>query len=345
MRSNLRDRFGRPTMWVALLALSFLLAPGAEAQCIGDCNGDGQVTVDELIRGTNIALGNAPLENCPSFDRNMDGQVTVDEILAAVDAALEGCDAPPSATSTLTPTATVTATHTLPPLPTATFTATPTLTATATATPTPTATPTATETPLPGPQITFFGLVDNDGGPLTVKEVLPDGTRVYERAFGRGFLIVVEAKPGPNGSQPGTDLFNSRPGDPNARPDVQIQADQDLGNGSREVCDSASPDPEVTPGGIPAINPPSYDPGSQMVADALNDLSCRFADNSVDKCTRNAGGNPSFVDPTSTKQVCTGGPVSGEYAFAEGDTLLTARWRDGAGVLGGPDRILVRVGF
>jgi hypothetical protein len=332
-------RNARTGVLLALFALACVPARSADAQCVGDCDGDGQVTVNELIKGTNIALGNLPLEECPSFDRNMDSQVTVDEILAAVDAALEGCDAPPSPTPTATPTATVTATQTLPPPPTATFSATSTVTATATAT------PTATETPLPGPQITFFGLVDNNGDPIEIEEELPDGTRVYKRTFGRGFLIVVEAKPGASGRQPATDLFNSDPGDPNARPDVQIQADRDLGNGSLEVCDAAVPDPEATPGGIPAINPPSYDPGSQMIADALNDLSCRFADNSVDKCTLNASDNPAFVDPESTKQVCSGGPVSGEYAFAEGDTLLTVRWRDGAGVLGGPDRIIVRVGF
>ena len=59
--------------------------------CPGDCNGDGQVTIDELIKGVNIALGQQPLAACPAFDRGGDGQVTIDDLIAAVNAALTGC--------------------------------------------------------------------------------------------------------------------------------------------------------------------------------------------------------------------------------------------------------------
>jgi hypothetical protein len=62
--------------------------PGA---CVGDCNGDGEVSVDELIRGVNIALGNAGLGQCPGFDVNGDGEVSVNELVQAVNAALGGC--------------------------------------------------------------------------------------------------------------------------------------------------------------------------------------------------------------------------------------------------------------
>ena len=61
----------------------------AAAACTGDCDGDGAVTVDELLVGVNIALGNAPVSACPSFDSNGDGSVTIDEILTAVNNALE----------------------------------------------------------------------------------------------------------------------------------------------------------------------------------------------------------------------------------------------------------------
>jgi hypothetical protein len=61
--------------------------------CAGDCNGDGAVTVDELIKGVNIALGTAPLDQCPSFDANGDLVVTVDELIRAVNNALAGCAA------------------------------------------------------------------------------------------------------------------------------------------------------------------------------------------------------------------------------------------------------------
>jgi hypothetical protein len=58
--------------------------------CVGDCSGDGEVTVDELITMVNIALGGA-VTNCPPGDANADGEITVDEIVAAVNKALNGC--------------------------------------------------------------------------------------------------------------------------------------------------------------------------------------------------------------------------------------------------------------
>jgi len=66
-------------------------ATAGVSACVGDCNGDGSVTVDEIITGVNIALGVTPLSACPVFDGNDDGTVTVDEILQAVNNALNGC--------------------------------------------------------------------------------------------------------------------------------------------------------------------------------------------------------------------------------------------------------------
>jgi hypothetical protein len=78
---------------VALMTISGL----ALGDCVGDCNGDGQVSIDEVLRGVNIALGNIALADCRALDRNGDGAVTVDEVLAAVAAALDGCDPAPLA--------------------------------------------------------------------------------------------------------------------------------------------------------------------------------------------------------------------------------------------------------
>jgi hypothetical protein len=63
----------------------------AAVACNGDCNGNDQVTIDELIKGVNIALGNLLVANCPAFDANVDGVVTIDELLKAVNRAQNGC--------------------------------------------------------------------------------------------------------------------------------------------------------------------------------------------------------------------------------------------------------------
>lgn len=59
--------------------------------CVGDCNGDSAVTVDEIITMVNIALGNQAVSNCLAGDGNNDGAITVDEIVTAVTNALNGC--------------------------------------------------------------------------------------------------------------------------------------------------------------------------------------------------------------------------------------------------------------
>jgi hypothetical protein len=62
--------------------------------CVGDCNGSGQVTVDEILTMVNIALSNTSISACEAGDENHDSQITVDEILAAVNNALNGCTGP-----------------------------------------------------------------------------------------------------------------------------------------------------------------------------------------------------------------------------------------------------------
>lgn len=60
---------------------------------MGDCDGDKQVTIDELLRGVNIALGNVPVDQCRALDANRDEQVTVEELVSGVNKALNGCGA------------------------------------------------------------------------------------------------------------------------------------------------------------------------------------------------------------------------------------------------------------
>ena len=65
---------------------------GTPQPCVGDCDGSGMVSIDELIRGVGIAVGTAgALAQCPAFDCHGTGQVTVDCLVKAVNAALTGC--------------------------------------------------------------------------------------------------------------------------------------------------------------------------------------------------------------------------------------------------------------
>jgi hypothetical protein len=59
--------------------------------CVGDCGADGTVTINELLVGVNIALGDAALESCPMFDCNGSRRLTIDCLVRAVDASLNGC--------------------------------------------------------------------------------------------------------------------------------------------------------------------------------------------------------------------------------------------------------------
>ncbi len=101
------------------MALSILLlsAGRLSAQCSGDCDGDRNVAVGELIVGVNVALGQRPLDDCTAFDSNGNGRVDINELLAAVRVALDTCPTP-VATATPTDTATPTPTDTATPSPT-----------------------------------------------------------------------------------------------------------------------------------------------------------------------------------------------------------------------------------
>ena len=60
--------------------------------CPGDCNGDGEVLVNELIAGVGILLGSGDLAGCASIDGDGNGVVAVNELVAGVRSALDGCD-------------------------------------------------------------------------------------------------------------------------------------------------------------------------------------------------------------------------------------------------------------
>jgi parallel beta-helix repeat protein len=74
-----------------LITLQALAPPGWI--CPGDCDEGGEVTIDELMNGVRVALGEASLDACPSFDMSSEGDVTIDELIGSVNAALSGCPA------------------------------------------------------------------------------------------------------------------------------------------------------------------------------------------------------------------------------------------------------------
>jgi YVTN family beta-propeller protein len=62
--------------------------------CAGDCDGDGAVSVAEIIQALNVALDDNLLEQCGSADVDANRDVSIDEIVLAVGHALSGCPAP-----------------------------------------------------------------------------------------------------------------------------------------------------------------------------------------------------------------------------------------------------------
>jgi hypothetical protein len=85
------------TSWLVLtlvLSTDPIGSAAGLAPCVGDCSGDGTVAINEAIIGVNIALGNAPLSMCQSFDRNGDGMVGINELIASIGSILNGCEPP-----------------------------------------------------------------------------------------------------------------------------------------------------------------------------------------------------------------------------------------------------------
>jgi hypothetical protein len=80
---------------LALALAILLIATGAGARCTGDCGGGGgAVSIDELVLGVNVALGQAPPDACPAFPACDIGPVCIADLIRAVRNALEGCPAP-----------------------------------------------------------------------------------------------------------------------------------------------------------------------------------------------------------------------------------------------------------
>ncbi len=189
-----------------------------------------------------------------------------------------------------------------------------------------------------GPQgaaITFFGLAEANGIPLQTIGAI-DGVPVYYRTVGTGFQLVIESRQGPSGAPPGTTTVNWNPDDPLRRPDLQVEVDRPLGDGSSAVCEEN--------GGVPAVDPPTYGP-YQFVTDAINDLGCRFPAPGTSPntaCTQDNFGATGFVDAATQVQFCLQWVRA--LAVPAGETTFSVRWRDVAGNLGPVRQLRLRIG-
>ncbi len=124
----------------AILLTPLLLGmnPAKAQVCVGDCNGDGAVSIADLITAVNISLGATDVSACAAADRDGNGQVSIAELVAAVGNGLRGCPPTPTPEPSATATAQATVDTTETPTPTGVeetpATATPSATATRTGT-------------------------------------------------------------------------------------------------------------------------------------------------------------------------------------------------------------------
>lgn len=248
--------------------------------------------------------------------------------------------APVAGTATTSPTRTRTRTPTRSQTPTLTPTRTLSPTPVATASPTRSATPSSPQ----GPVVTFIGLAQANDELIQPSGMTPGGVPIYTRTFGSGFRIVVEGGVGPSFENVGVSSFSFGGF---AFPDLQVQANQPLGDGSAAICDTAG----ATAGGVPAIHPPSFQETPHILG-AVNDFGCRFVDGagafrgrqaSADSCVQNPpdSGVFNFVHPNTRVQFCA--LVDLALAFPRGETLITARLRDELGNVGQLQQMVVRI--
>jgi len=225
-------------------------------------------------------------------------------------------------------------------------TRTPTPVMTATIPPTTAGTPGATTTvpPQDGPEITYMGITRSDYVVVAPTASDEAGRPILDRLDGAGLVLVIEARSGRDGLPVGATAFNAEGG----APDLQILVSQPLGDGSAAVCDKTRPDI----GGVPGTDPPVFSDTGAAV-DAMNDLGCRVSNGagkpmgipfSADACTipDPTSEEFGFVDGQSTIQFCL--PIAAAWSFQSGETIVSARVRDTAGIVGAAREIVVRIG-
>jgi hypothetical protein len=188
-----------------------------------------------------------------------------------------------------------------------------------------------------GPVITFAGIARADGARVEPAGKTAQGVTIYHHPVGSGFMVVIEGKPGISNVENGRSIYRYSADDPTQRPDLEIEVDRPLGDGSPAVCDARRP----KIGGVPAIDPPSF-AETETISATLNDLSCRFETfiESNASCTVNQYGDFEFLGKESKVQFCL--VIARSWAFQSGDTLVSVRLRDTDGNPGPVSRFVLR---
>ncbi len=190
-----------------------------------------------------------------------------------------------------------------------------------------------------GPFVNYIGVLNKNGAPLVPSGTNGGGVAVYQLPGGSGFTLVIEGRPG--SSHPvGTSTLAAGP---SLFPDLQVQVDHPLGDGSPAVCDDLV-------GGVAAISTPSF-ADTQQNAAAINDFACRFVDGMQRKMGRTVDdactfspvtGDFQFKFLSSTVQFCA--PIVPVIAFHAGDTLVSVRLRDTSGGVSAVSLFIIEVG-
>ncbi|MEO8603557.1 MAG: hypothetical protein ABI629_13365 [bacterium] len=188
-----------------------------------------------------------------------------------------------------------------------------------------------------GPIVSFAGIARADGRRAEPSGKTAQGLPIFQHPVGSGFMVVVEGKPGISNIEVARGIFRYDPKDPTQQPDLQIEVNRPLGDGSLAVCDARRP----TIGGVPAIDPPSFKE-TEKISGALNDLACRFETfiESNASCTLNKYGDFEFLNKESTVQYCM--VVARSWQFSAGETQVSVRLRDTDGNVGPVSRFVLQ---
>jgi hypothetical protein len=73
------------------LAVMATTCDRVSALCVGDCNDNNAVVINELVTGVGVALGDRELATCRNFDPDDDQQVVIGELVQGVRSAIDGC--------------------------------------------------------------------------------------------------------------------------------------------------------------------------------------------------------------------------------------------------------------